>query len=91
MDLLGNLQYFHSEDQNTIQNLNYFGHSLQTLYSLSVQQDLVPALGLPSSSGRDVSLFTHHNSKGIVKAVGTAVDGIAHVSSKVCVGSGSHI
>ena len=91
VDLLGNLQYFHSEDQNSIQNLNYFGHSLQTLYSLSVQQDVVPALGLPSSSGRDVSLFTHHhNSKGIVKAVGTAVDGIAHVSSRVCAESGSH-
>lgn len=88
VDLLGNLQYFRGENQESIQNLNYFGHSLQTLTSLSVQQDVVPPLTFPPS-GRDSFSSYHHPShrRGFVKAVGTAVDGIAHIGSKVRVSS----
>lgn len=84
VDLLGNLQYFRSENQESIQNLNYFGHSLQTLTSLSVQQEVVPPLTFPPS-GRDFFSAYHHPShrRGFVKAMGTAVDGIAHIGSKV--------
>ena len=84
VDLLGNLQYFRGENQESIQNLNYFGHSLQTLTSLSVQQEVVPPLSFPPS-GRDSFSAYHHSShrRGFVKAVGTAMDGIAHIGSKV--------
>ena len=83
VDLLGNLQYFRGKNQDAFQNLNYVGNSLQILTSLSVQQDVVPPLSFPS--GRESFSSDYHppRPKGFVKAVGSAVDGIAHIGSKV--------
>lgn len=81
VDMLGNLQYFKSEKEELIQNVNYLESSInKTLfYSPIVHSDSprdsvssIPSTQEPSKKRRIM-----------IKAIGSTFDGVAHITSRV--------
>lgn len=96
VDMLGNLQYFRSEKESNIPNLNYLEDSINSIlsYSLSAQlpsslpvyfaNDIYnPLASRPSFSVPTIVPKKHSVSSKVGKAIGKTIDGVAHVSSKV--------
>lgn len=80
VDVLGNLQYFRSEKAEDVRNLNYLERSVYTaLYfthgnSVSFTPQATFAPYPESKKGHRFS-----------RAIGTTVDGVAHVTSRVAI------
>ena len=80
IDMLGNLQYFKSEKEEVVQNMNYLEYSInRTLFYSPIThhfpRDSISSI--PSSQERTKKKRT------MIKAIGSTFDGMAHVTSRV--------
>lgn len=96
--MLGNLQYFRSEKESNIPNLNYLEDSINSILSFSLSSQLASSLPVyfandiynPFADRPSFSLPTftpprRSVSSKVGKAIGKTIDGVAHVSSKVAI------
>lgn len=93
--MLGNLQYFKSEKESNIPNLNYLEDSINEILSFSLVSKQSTSLPIYMSSelydpvySRSFVLPTvlpkkKSLSSSLGRAIGNTLDGVAHVSSKV--------
>ena len=80
VDVLGNLQYFKSEKAEDVRNLNYLERSVHTALFFTHGKPIAYTLQEPSSPSP-----TSKKGHRFSRAIGSTVDGVAHVTSRVTV------
>ena len=80
VDMLGNLQYFKSEKEEVVQNMNYLEYSInQTLFYSPITRhsprDSISSI--PSTPEQTKKKRT------MMRAIGSTFDGVAHITSRV--------
>lgn len=80
LNMLGNIQYFQSEKEEHLQNMNYFINSQKQLYFYSH----IDYYGIPVSTHLPASpSITEKKGSRLGHAVGSVIDGVTHVTSHV--------
>ena len=76
VDMLGNLQYFKSEKEEVVQNMNYLEYSInQTLFYSPITRHSISSI--PSTQEQTKKKRT------MMRAIGSTFDGVAHITSRV--------